>query len=152
MVTYDAGGAELLDSVEPLWRQLIQHHSELSLHFGQEIASHTFEKRRANLVSKAGKLRVELAKAQGEPVGYSISTINDAGVGEIDSMFVVEASRNEGVGDALMRSALDWLDSNGVASKVLTVAIGNEQVYSFYERYGFFPRDVVLKQRVDDDS
>ncbi len=147
MVIYDAGGAELLDSVEPLWRQLIQHHSELSHHFSQEIASRTFEKRRADLVSKSDKLRVELAKVQDELVGYSISTIDDTGVGEIDSMFVVEASRNEGIGDALMRSALDWLDSNGVASKVLTVAIGNERVYSFYERYGFFPRDVVLEEK-----
>ncbi len=151
MVIYDAGGAELLDSVEPLWRQLIQHHSELSHHFSQEIASRTFKKRRRDLVSKSDKLRVELAKAQDELVGYSISTIDDTGVGEIDSMFVVEASRNEGVGDALMRSALDWLDSNGVLSKVLTVAIGNERVYSFYERYGFFPRDVVLEQKVDID-
>ncbi len=43
-----------------------------------------------------------------------------------------------------MRSALDWLDANGVASKVLTVAIGNERLYTFYERYGFFPREVIL--------
>ncbi len=151
MVTYDAGGAELLDSVEPLWRQFIQYHSELSRYFGQEMATGTFKERRAYLVSKADKLRVEFAKAQGEPIGYCVSTIDDAGVGEIDSIFVVDASRNEGIGDALMRSALEWLDSNGVASKVLAVAVGNERVYTFYERYGFFPRDVILKQKVDVD-
>ena len=147
MVTYDSGGAELLDSIEPLWRQLIQHHSELSPYFGQEIASRTFKERRAYLVSKSDELRVEVAKDQGELMGYCISTVDDAGVGEIDSMFVVEASRKEGVGDVLIRSALDWLDSNGVVSKVLTVAIGNERVYAFYERYDFFPRDVVLEQK-----
>ena len=43
------------------------------------------------------------------------------------------------------------ISDNGVASKVLTVAIGNERLYTFYERYGFFPREVILKQKVDVD-
>jgi hypothetical protein len=46
-----------------------------------------------------------------------------------------------------MNRALTWLDLQDVHTKVIAVAVGNERVYTFYERFGFYPRLVMLKQK-----
>jgi ribosomal protein S18 acetylase RimI-like enzyme len=84
--------------------------------------------------------------AQDVPVGYCVSTLNLSKVGEIESIYVDENFRHLGIGDTLIRKALSWMDSKGAISKVVEVGAGNEQVFSFCERYGFFPRKTVLKQ------
>lgn len=54
--------------------------------------------------------------------------------------------RKYGLGDKLMNSALEWLDSNQVKTKIIGVAEGNENVLEFYKKYGFYKRSVILQQ------
>jgi len=61
-------------------------------------------------------------------------------------VFVNPAFRGLGVGDALMRKALAWMDKQGAVDKIVEVGVGNEQAFGFYSRYGFYPRKTVLKQ------
>jgi hypothetical protein len=46
-----------------------------------------------------------------------------------------------------MERALDWMDKKGVKAKKIVVAVGNEDLLSFYERYNFFPRHLILEQK-----
>ncbi len=38
------------------------------------------------------------------------------------------------------------MDKKGAESKIVEVAAGNEQAFSFYRQFGFVPRETVLKQ------
>lgn len=148
-IYYLSGGSELLDEIQPLWEKLNQHHEEISPNFSDEFRVYGFSKRKARLWQKYenGQLRIDIAQTKGKNIGYLISAITDSGVGEIESIFVEDEFRGQAVGDELMCRALDWLNEQNVHTKVIDVAMGNERVYPFYARFGFFPRVVKLKQK-----
>jgi len=148
-ITYRFGGVELLDTIQPLWEKLNQHHAEISTHFGTEFQSKTFGERKSALLEKyaAGEIRIDFAQSQQVAIGYLMSAIDSKGVGEIESIYIEESFRRQAIGEELMHRALVWLDGQNVHTKVIAVAVGNEQAYSFYERFGFFPRVMMLKQR-----
>ena len=149
-IRYEQGDQSMLDQIKVMWEGLNQRMGERSIYFKQHFMSMTFEKRKADLLAKAaqGLMRVDLAvdDATGEAVGYLVSSFTLQTIGTVESIFVCEAYRGIGVGDGLMKSALAWLDQNGAVEKVLEVTVGNEQVYGFYGRYGFLPRQTLLKQ------
>jgi ribosomal protein S18 acetylase RimI-like enzyme len=93
-------------------------------------------------------MRVDVAmdETENKAVGYLVSSLNSEKIGTIESIYVCETYWGMGVGDGLMKNALTWMDQNGAATKTLEVTVGNEQVYGFYERYGFLPRQTLLKQ------
>jgi GNAT superfamily N-acetyltransferase len=68
-------------------------------------------------------------------------------VGEIESIFVEAPYRSKGIGKALITRALAWMDSSGAIKKRVSVSDGNEGVWEFYRRFGFFPRMMVLEQK-----
>ena len=149
-IDYLEGDESLLEAVEPLWNKLNQQHGACSPYFADWFARRTFAQRRVSLCDKMPiALRVDLAKdAQaGQVVGYSIASVDEARVGEIDSLYVEPAYRGAGIGNHLMQRALVWLDGLQVSAKQLAVAVGNEQVFAFYARYGFFPRLTILLQK-----
>ncbi len=123
---------------------------ERSVHFKGHFAAMTWQKRRSELLKKAecGQLRIDVAfdADAEEAVGYLVSTLTDEKLGTVESIFVLEAYRGLGIGESLMRRALAWMDQNGAAEKVLEVTVGNEQVHGFYGRFGFMPRQTLLKQ------
>jgi len=142
------GGIELLEDVGDLWKQLNAHHTAHSPHFSDVFARKTFaERKRALLEQGTGGLHVVLVHYPvGSVVGYCISTVSADCIGEIDSLFVLPQHRGKGLADRLMRLSLGWLQEQNVSRMRLSVAAGNEQVYGFYARYGFFPAKIVLEQ------
>ena len=139
----------MLDQIQSLWKQLNQHHAAHSPYFAVEFRRHQFSERKTKLLKKYadGQLRVDLAQSQGRSIGYLVSGVTAEGDGEIESIFVEAAFRGQGIADKLMRRGLAWLDEQGVHTKLVAVAAGNEPVYTFYERFGFYPRLVMLKQK-----
>jgi GNAT superfamily N-acetyltransferase len=145
---YRVVGGERIDAVRPLWERLRTHHSPLLAGFPGAMPPFNFEPRKQELLTKAAAIRIELVSAaQGGPdIAYCISTVTRDGLGEIDSMFVEEDFRGRGIGGELVRHALDWLESAGATSKVVTVAHANVDALAFYKRFGFQPRTVLLQQ------
>ncbi|HTX43640.1 MAG TPA: GNAT family N-acetyltransferase [Methanocella sp.] len=142
-----------LDLIKPLWEQLNEHHRKLSPHFSSHYEAFTFERRKDGLLHKTrdGLMHICLAKDadSGICVGYSVSSLlNDGGhpVGEVESIYVDGPYRAKGIGDALMRKALEWMDTHGAATKKVSVGAGNEDVLPFYARYGFCVRTTTLEQ------
>ena len=144
------GDESTLEEIKTLWQALNDHHFRHSINFKQDYSSITFEKRKAYLTKKAalGELRVDQAidKATGLTIGYVVSSIDSEKTGEIDSFFVDEDYRGKGIGDALIKKALKWMDQKGAGAKIVEVANGNEHAFAFYAKYGFLPRRTVLKQ------
>ena len=95
-----------------------------------------------------GEVRVDLALDASEAlIGYCVSSIDKWLTGEIDSIFVTPQCRGQGIGTTLMEKALEWLNSKGAKKKIVSVAVGNEQAYVFYEQFGFYPRRTLLEQK-----
>jgi len=44
------------------------------------------------------------------------------------------------------------MDGMKVERKILGLGVGNEEVLSFYQRYGFFPRTIILEQVNENDQ
>jgi ribosomal protein S18 acetylase RimI-like enzyme len=141
----ERGGAELLPRVEPLWSQLRTHHAELSPRWGDSLLGMSFEDRRQELLAKSsGGMLVALARRQGEDVGYCVSTIAADGTGEVDSLFVVESQRGQGIGRALISATMAWFTERCVSLVAVEIIVGNDAALRFYERRGFAARTVRL--------
>lgn len=78
-------------------------------------------------------------------IGYCISKISD-GIGKICSIYVENEFRHTGIESKLMYADLDWIESNYVNAITINVAVGNERVLSFYNKFNFFERHLVLKR------
>jgi len=102
----------------------------VSQHFSERSATYPFTTRKQGFIEKAkqGRLRVELAKTKAtqQLIAYCVSTITQDRAAEIDSSFVAEECRGEGIADQLMRNVLAWMDEEQVKAKVLVVLWGNE--------------------------
>lgn len=139
-----------LDLTSELWRKLIKHHAAKSPYFSDQIAKRTAGQRNRELLTRFGKGRTRIDFARDTEmdklVGYCISTISSDNEGEIQSIYVEEDYRNGGVGGAMMKRALQWMEEHRTTRKVIAVAYGNEEVFPFYRRYDFFPRATILAQ------
>lgn len=134
----------------PLWEKLTVHQGELSPYFRDYFVQRSFAERKAEILekSKSGSLRLDMARDSDirQIVGYCVSTINKNKQGRIESIYVEPHYRRSGIGKNLMRRALDWMNESRVTGKTLYVVVGNEQVFSFYQHFGFHPKAVMLEQ------
>jgi diamine N-acetyltransferase len=148
--TFDKSG---IDRIKGLWEGLNKYHFDKSVSFKDHYSNFTFEQRKNNLFKKSGsgEMLVELAidTSSNNPVGYclSIVTSNPEPEGEVESLYIDPLYRGEGIGAAFMKHALDWLNSKKVVCKRIVVAAGNEEVFPFYAKYGFFPKFITLEQK-----
>jgi diamine N-acetyltransferase len=142
---------EQIDIIKPLWDNLRDYHGELSTNFPERYNAVKFEDRKEEILKKSqnGTLKIDLVedKNTANYVGYCISSISEENVGEVDSIYLTEKYRSSGIGSALIERALNWMDKKGVKTKKIVVAVGNEDLLSFYGRYNFFPRHLILEQR-----
>jgi len=145
-IQYIEGGKDLLGCVQPLWEKTRDYHRDISVHFASKFASQTFGKRKADLLKKSrqDKIHVSLAKDNDVLIGYCVSTIDDD-MGEIDSVYVEPSYRGQGIARHMVRAAVGWMNDNGVRSKTLRVAVGNEGVIDFYR--SFEPYQIILEEK-----
>jgi ribosomal protein S18 acetylase RimI-like enzyme len=133
-----------------MWEELNRYHCDRSQHFKEHYLAMTWQKRKYTLLKKTvgGAMQVEIAveETSGRKVGYIVSTVNSEKIGEVESIYVNENYRGMGIGDQLMRDALDWMGQTGAISKQVEVSVGNEVAWGFYGGYGFLPRKTLLKQ------
>ena len=142
-----------LKLIKSLWEKLNDHHRKQKSDFKDHYENFTFSERAEVLLKKsnAGDMHIGLVKGKysGILVAYCITTISEDGEGEIDSIYVEKEFRGQGLGDELMKCSLGWLDKNSVKVRKVTVAKGNSESISFYERYGFRTRAITLEQPLD---
>jgi diamine N-acetyltransferase len=82
-------------------------------------------------------------------VGYCVSSLSEDKTGEIESIFLENGYRSQGIGTDLMLRALAWMDKDGATRKRVSVGNGNEEAWKFYEKFGFYPRMTVLEQKTE---
>ncbi len=139
-----------LDTIGPLWEKLNEHQKARSPHFSRHYARRTWLARKTELLetSKNGSLRIDIAKDldTGNLIGYCVSTVSADRHGCLESIYLEPDCRKYGIGDALIKKALDWMNEKQAKTKTLIVGVGNEEVLSFYARYGFYPKHITVEQ------
>lgn len=150
-IRYEEGGSEFIDRIETLWLNLNQHHIDRTPFFSEAYKNKTFQSRKTEMIVKSngGKIRTDIAYVleMQMPIGYCISIVHPDIVGEVESLVVDNRYRGLGIGEELMQRALSWMDSYHVKNKRLEVYFGNEEVFNFYRRFGFYPKYIVLEQK-----
>ncbi len=148
MVSIIRGGPEHIDSLEPLWRALYEHHAEV----GRGVAPvreypDTWRYRRAQYEKWLGDGEAVLLLAQRDQraIGYAMVrpmpgaatwNLGERGL-EIETLAVLSAERGGGVGHALIEAAEQLALERGAEFMDVGLVYTNEGAYRFYEREGF---------------
>jgi diamine N-acetyltransferase len=143
-----------MDCIGFLWEKLRDHHRMNSTHFKERYSTMTFFKRKNDLLDKLnrGQIHIDIAESIDDEsiVGYCISSVKtdcNEKEGDIDSIYVEANYRKHGIGDELLKLSLHWLTEENVLIKKIIVAEGNESVFHFYEKHGFYHLYNVLLQK-----
>ena len=137
-----SGGPELIELTEPLWQKQKAYHLVIDQINSESYLDLSFEERMEKIREKGERLTTLLAEdaETGLLIGYSLATINAAGLGEIDSVFVEEDRRGKGIGTALIKATLQWMEENKAQKTKIHVLDVNQSAFSLYCTLGFEPR------------
>ena len=138
-----------IEELKALWDELNEHHLRESLHFKAWFRDYSFEKHLAMRV-RGKESFAQAVEEGGAYVAFCLTTLDSIARGEIDSIFVREAHRGSGFGRLLMESALAWLKERKAVDVSISSAGGNEAVFGFYAKCGFYPSGHLL--RAGDDQ
>ena len=143
----ERAGIEQLDVVEPLWKSLQEHHAELEEVPDVRALDASWKRRRAQYERwlREGTAYLLVASDGDHAVGYLMLRLGDGPstweigerAGEVETLAVLPEARSSGVGEALMRAAIEVADANGVRALGVGVVHSNEAAIRFYERAGF---------------
>ncbi len=147
---FKQGSINELDLIKPLWEKLNQLHSNLSPNFKSWFLSKTWDLRKSDLITKSKEIHINyVTNRTNIIIAYCISTIDnkDETMGEIDSIYIEDTYRKNGIGKRLMNDALDWLIGKGTTLQKLDVAAGNEKALDFYKQFNFYPTNIILQRK-----
>ena len=140
---FKEGSSELLDFCDSLWELFITNQAENAGEMSLGVEEYIRSLQDEGLVKKTkdGKLYVQLVyvdKKQ-EPIGFCITSLTKDRVGEIEAIYVFERYQGNKLGGKLLQKAMVWMEKEQAIEQRLVVATGNEKVFDFYAKYGFFP-------------
>lgn len=138
-----------IDDISVLWKKLYSYHHFLRYEVKIFPTDSDWIRRRNKLINKSNELAVITAYDADNLIGYLVASVcsSDKTIGEIESLYVLEENRGEGVGEALMREGMNWLNCKGVFTQKIAVGFENEKVIEFYRKLGYFPKSIVLEKR-----
>jgi diamine N-acetyltransferase len=140
---FKEGSSELLTSCNTLWGLFIHDQAQNAGEMSVGVEEYIRGLREDGLLQKtqSGELHVQLVyvDSEDEPIGFCITSLTQERVGEVEALFVVERYQGNKIGGQLFQNALAWMEKKGAIEQRLVVAVGNEKVFDFYAKYGFFP-------------
>jgi diamine N-acetyltransferase len=140
---FKVGSLELLPYCQNLWELFIQNQIQNAGEMADGIAAYIQSQRDGGLLAKTiyGKLHIQLVYISNiqEPIGFCITSLSSDRIGEVEALYVLDEYQGNKLGAKLMQTSLQWLEENNALEQKLIVAVGNEQVFSFYQKFGFYP-------------
>ena len=150
-IEYRVTGIGEIGLIRELWTELNAYHRDRAGVFREHYNQTPFDTRKVYFEKLAvnGLFRLILAseREDGLIIGYIVSSLSAEHTGEIESVFVTGRYRGMGVGSVLVTMALAWLDEQGSVRNRVSVADGNEEAWTFYRKFSFYPRLTVLEQK-----
>ncbi len=102
--------------------------------YGRFLVSQLGDPETAVLVAESGGAVIGYVYAGLEPMSWKDLR---AACGYVHDVFVDERSRGTGIGERLVRAAIDWLEARGAPRVVLMSAARNEAAQRLFGRIGF---------------
>ena len=134
-----------MEIIKPLWEELNKIHLQESPYFKNHYESFTFSKRTEKFYTVPKEnIRIEIIKRDSCICGYCISTIIDE-IGELDSIFISEKERGNGLGEILVKNTITWMKKRKCKKIQVSISYGHESVFSFYQKLGFYPKLTYLQ-------
>jgi GNAT superfamily N-acetyltransferase len=151
------GRAELLDAVRPLWLALRTHHGAIAPQMGPiRDDEDSWRRRRAQYEGWLAEERnfLLLARRRGRAVGYAFARVEDQTSptwdGEktaldLETLSVLPEARGGGVGARLIALVREEVELRGYDRLTLAAIATNRDALRFYEREGFEPMFMILR-------
>lgn len=140
---FKVGSIELLPYCQNLWELFIENQIQNAGEMADGIAAYLQSQRDGGLLAKAsdGKLHIQLVYTSNhhEPIGFCITSLSSDRIGEVEALYVLDKYQGNNLGTKLLQNSLQWLEANNVSEQKLIVAVGNEQIFSFYQKFDFHP-------------
>jgi diamine N-acetyltransferase len=76
---------------------------------------------------------------QEEPIGFCITSLTKDQIGEIETIYVVDCYQGNKLGGKMLQNTMAWMETQKAIEQKLVVVHGNDKVFDFYAKYGFFP-------------
>lgn len=95
-----------------------------------------------------------LATIEGNIVGYLVgrviepSTYRPIKQTELESMFIQDGYRGQKIGTRLTERFLAWTKEKNVSQVTVSAYATNNKAISFYEKFGFQPRNILLQLKL----
>jgi ribosomal protein S18 acetylase RimI-like enzyme len=152
------GREDVLDAVRPLWLALRDHHHQVAPELGPVRADHdTWTRRRgqyAAWLAEDARTFFLVARRDGHVMAYaflrpvrrtSATWDADHDTLELETLSVSPAARGTGIGARLIALVREEVARGGYAGLQLVAIAANADAIRFYEREGFAPELVYLR-------
>ena len=137
------GSSELLSSCGNLWQLFIQNQIKNAGEMSDGVLAYFQSQRDGGLVAKTseGKLHIQLVYTsdRDKPIGFCITSLSNDSISEVEALYILDEYRGKNLGTKLLRRSLQWMKEQNALEQKLIVAAGNEKVFSFYQKFGFYP-------------
>ena len=148
-----------IDRVAHLFKELVEFHGEVvEGAWPTRTLEDAWALRRAQYLEWLGEGSARMlaaVPADGEPLGYAVLSVKpsmaswDVGarVGELETLAVAAAAREQGIGTLLVEACRERLRAAGVTHWSVSVVEANKGATRLYERAGFRPfyRDLLAE-------
>jgi GNAT superfamily N-acetyltransferase len=140
---FQVGSVELLPYCDNLWALFIANQIQNAGEMADGVAAYLQSQRDGSLLAKIsnGELHIQLVYISNiqAPIGFCITSLSRDSIGEVEALYILDKYQGNNLGTKLMQNSLQWLEENNVLEQKLIVATGNEQVFSFYQKFGLHP-------------
>ena len=142
--------------LEPLWESLRQHHARLDDAPPVQDAATSWAVESAaylDYLRHPDAFVVTATESAAGLVGYAFVKVRTGPdemwctgdrIGEVETLSVSPASRDQGLGTSLMDAAVAEHTARGISDLQLGVMVANESAVRFYARHGLTPRFLML--------
>jgi ribosomal protein S18 acetylase RimI-like enzyme len=141
-------GVERLDDVEPLWKELHEHHAQISSYLGETRSpEESWERRRERycgwLGDGDGFLLIAEIEGKG-PVAYGVVHLEPGSevwrtsdlIAKVQTLCVLPVHRGTAVGSALVEAGRSILKPLGIREASFSCMVTNEDAIAMFESFG----------------
>lgn len=143
------GGSEWIDSLEPLWLTLFDHHAAVGPGPFIDRGDSWLPRRRlyAEVLTQPDAFVVVALRGE-QPVGYALVAMHQGPddtwptgdrFAEVETLAVLPMERGRGIGTQLLDEVDNRLRTLSVTALFIGVMQGNDDALRFYERRGLTP-------------
>ena len=149
-----------IDTIADMWKEFMKEHREMGIKWKEDRIP-DFKDNVSEMVrsfhSRSVRSRNSLLlvlEDEGKVHGFMLSAIRKnipifkgGPLGSIDSLYIREPYRGNGISSRMFKETMKWFKEKGVSAISIRVMCCNEHAFEVYEKWGF--KDIHVEMRLD---